>query len=314
MGSVPLTKEQTRKTLDQACAGELHYLTDEQRKAVNSLHFACVVQAGVIALVTCGCAGMWENWLVLEYETDGVKWAYWTCNDVVADVSSPDSVYSNLSLPLNPGAWSSDAPYFGDWDSSMPYSGRCIPGTCAAYPSNVTLYQQMGGNYRMGGNWTPTMDLWAGECVPLGTPDPQRLLRFFVLNISMVVLMIILELSGLMLTALRSAVKVSKALDMRLTPLNTQRAFVANMLVRSVFELGDAEGTVLGVDAGADGEEEDSGGLWNTIKNVLAVMWIKGKVILTGAAFKALTVRHTNWDTATFLKPYSGTMFATMLW
>ena len=75
MGSVPLTKEQTRRTLDQACAGELHYLTDQQRKAVNSLHIACVVQACVIACITCGCAGMWENWLVLEYETDGVKWA-----------------------------------------------------------------------------------------------------------------------------------------------------------------------------------------------------------------------------------------------
>jgi hypothetical protein len=130
----------------------------------------------------------------------------------------------------------------------------------------------------------------------------------------MVVMMIILELSGLMLTALRSAVNVSKALDMRLTPLNAPRAFVANMLVRSVFELGDADGTVLGVDASADVEEKEGGGIWNTIKNILAVVWIKGKVILTGAAFKALTASHTNWDTATFLKPYSGTMLATMLW
>lgn len=314
MGSTPLSKEQTRKTLDQACAAKLHYLTDEQRKAVNWLHIACVVQACLIATVTCGCAGLWENWLVVEYETDGVKWAYWTCDQVVADVSSPESVYSNLSLPLNPGAWSSDAPYFGDWDRAVPYEGRCVPGTCAAFPRNVTLYQTLGGNYRSGGNWTPGIDGWSGECVPLTRPDSARLLRFLVLNTSMVVVMIVLELSGLMYTALRSAVKVSKALDLRLTPLNAQRAFVANMLVRSVFELGDVEGTVLGVDAGAADDEEEAGGLWNTIKNILAVVWIKGKVILTGSAFKILTGMATNWDTATFLKPYSGTMFAAMLW
>ena len=113
-----------------------------------------------------------------------------------------------------------------------------------------------------------------------------------------------------MLTALRSAVKVSKALDLRLTPINEERAFVAAMLVRCVFELGDSEGDVMGVDAGG-GDDEQKRPLLITI---LSILWIKGRVIITGSLLKILTAKVCNYDTATWLKPYSGTMFACMLW
>ena len=326
MGSGESSKEETRHTLDQACAGKLHCLTEDQRSAVYYTHVSCIAQACLIACVTCGFAGLWENMLVLEFETDGLKWAYWKCNDEIADVSSRDSPYYNLSLPLNPGDWSSDTPYFGAvsqctadglctetrWDKNVPFEGRCIPGSCAAYPLNVTQYLLVGGNEKMGGNWTPTADGWDGECVSIGITDPKTGLNFMLLNFSMITIMIVFELMGLGFTALRSAVQVSKSLDLRLTPLNADRAFVANMLVRSVFELGDAEGAVLGVDA--TGEEDDEVGCWDVFMSIMAVVWIKGKVILTGVAFKALTAKYTNVDTATWIKPFTGTMLATMLW
>ena len=43
-------------------------------------------------------------------------------------------------------------------------------------------------------------------------------------------------------------VKVSWALDQRLVPLNKDRAFVADSLVRAAFELGNPDSPVLGVD------------------------------------------------------------------
>jgi hypothetical protein len=122
--------------------------------------------------------------------------------------------------------------------------------------------------------------------------------------------MIVFELLGLMLTALRSAVLVSKALDLRLTPLNKDRAFVAEMLVRSVFELGDSENNDLGVDAGG-GEEAVTRPI---LVNVAAVLWIKGRVLITGTLFKFFTKMGFNWDAATWLAPWTGPTLAAMLW
>jgi hypothetical protein len=133
---------------------------------------------------------------------------------------------------------------------------------------------------------------------------------FMAWNLSVMLLLVVVELVALMLTALRSAVKVSIALDLRLTPLNADRAFVANMLVRSVFELGDSEGDVMGVAASG----EDAGPARPAIVNVLAVAWIKGRVVITGTAFKQICARVANYDTAHWAKPYAGPMLAAMIW
>ena len=53
-----------------------------------------------------------------------------------------------------------------------------------------------------------------------------------------IVVGIVCEIFFLMSTAVRSAVMVSQAVDLRLVPLNAERAFVAKMLVRAAFEIG----------------------------------------------------------------------------
>ena len=372
MGSDPMTKPEIREVLNQACAGQLHFLTPEQRKKVNSTHLWCVFQAFMLGMVTCGLAGVWENTMVVTFGTDGAKDAYFTCPEYFADLENPESEYYNLSLPTNPGEWNGLG-FLGEdvlWDTNSnpdglivtdayrqtetckPLSleepptdcsftpgdpascgaaetredndgceyippldpiGQCLPGTCAAYPLNVTEYLAMGGNHIIGGNWTPEFDGWEGECVALQATaerDHEAFIKFTVLNISMVVLMIVFELTGLMLTALRSAVKVSKALDLRLTPLNTDRAFVATMLVRSVFELGDGEGDVMGVDASGGGDESGR----PLIVTIMSVAWIKGRVLISGILFKQATAKLVNYDSATWMKPYTGTMLAAMMW
>eukprot|EP01046_Picozoa_sp_COSAG06_P117914 COSAG06_NODE_65025_length_258_cov_0.635220_1_plen_85_part_11 len=76
--------------------------------------------------------------------------------------------------------------------------------------------------------------------------------------------------------------------------------------------MGDPDGDVMGVDSGKEAKEsEDEGHL---LKDLFAVAFIKGKVVITGVLFKQLTARAVSYDTATWIKPYTGTMLATALW
>ena len=114
-------------------------------------------------------------------------------------------------------------------------------------------------------------------CTPLlKTLDHNReaMAMFWALNTCGIVLGIAFELSLLMYTAVRSAVRVSWALDLRLTPLNQDRAFVANMLVRAAFELGDPDDETMGVEAkqaGAFGESLPSG----EVDSLLQMPWTR---------------------------------------
>ena len=59
------------------------------------------------------------------------------------------------------------------------------------------------------------------------------------------------------------------------------------MLVRAAFEMGDPDGAVMGVESSKEAEAEKPG----FIKNLFAVAFIKGKVVLTGVLFKLFTAK-----------------------
>jgi hypothetical protein len=81
------------------------------------------------------------------------------------------------------------------------------------------------------------------------------------------------------------------------------------MLIRSVFELPDPDNDSLGVE-GDKTSSADRSKLWD----IVAVLFIKGKVMLTGWVFKQITAQVAPYDVATWIKPYTGTMLAAMLW
>ena len=320
MRQEPQSRDKIRQTLDQACAGRLHYLTEAQRRSVRASHIACVLQAAAIAFVFTALPGLWECWLVLHYETDGVLDAYWTCPEFVGDPSEPQ--FANLSLPATPG----------DWGVRVP--GQCAVGTCTSIPvcrggdfdvtgcvDSVETFQAMGGSRSHGGNWSDgdgpctgiTVEVCDDDCTPLRATflrDPAAVYMFWILNVAGIVVGIIFELSLLMLTAVRSAVRVSRSLDLRLTPLNADRAFVARMLVRTAFELEDPDDTVMGVESSKEAKNSEGNVFWTAF----AVVWIKGKVILTGTAFKQITAANAEYDNAQWLKPFLGTTLACILW
>jgi hypothetical protein len=340
----PMDRDAIKKTLDQACSGQLHYLTDEQRHNVTVTHWWCVAQALFIGSFFTLWPGMLENLLISTYETDGVLDAYWTCPQFVGDPSAAPWDGSTLAasftdgetctaeilearelcsyagpsgnqlLPATPGAW------------GVRLEQQCPPGTCTSIPSmNVSEFMHFHeGNKAMGGNWTdgdgpcyftgiPPRQVCYDSCTALGSTwarDPDVVKVWWAINTTGILIGICFELSLLMYTAVRSAVRVSWSLDLRLTPLNADRAFVANMLVRAAFEMGDPDGAVMGVESSKETKQQER----SKFRDFLAVVFIKGKVVLTGTLFKQLTMRVVAYDTATWMKPYSGTMLATSMW
>merc|ERR1712096_129129 len=81
LGHTPQTKEEIEVTLKSACAGQLHYLSDAQRKAVSAVHYSCMFQAFFIGTFFNFLVGLNENFLVYYFETDGMNDAFWLCPD-----------------------------------------------------------------------------------------------------------------------------------------------------------------------------------------------------------------------------------------
>ena len=280
--------EALKEKVRDACAGKLHFLNDKQRRAVTKLHYGCVFQAALIGAVFTILPGLWENFLVYYFETDGMIDAYWTCpfekpgQRRQGDIGDTEWMRASLEAP------------FASYDGLI----ECPYGTCTSIPANPL--DVANGTKKTGGTWTNRMTLLSYDC-PIQNPFPEdcpaivsedcanpdscpdgdrraaqrqiscsfathswrwcdpdlfgndviwycsplpstpknspRFQYWWTLNVAGIVLGIIFELSLLMYTALRSVVMVSQAVGLRLIPLNNDRAFVAEMLVRAAFEL-----------------------------------------------------------------------------
>ena len=152
--------------------------------------------------------------------------------------------------------------------------------------------------------------------MPPGTPNQHTSLFFccmswcanFEFRGTQIVVMVVFELVLLMYTAVRSAMRVSWALDFRLVPLNEDRAFVADSLVRAAFELGNSNETIMGVDPG---NQQDGS---SKMQDVFAVAMYKGKVVLTGTVIKKIVAALSPASFSIWAKPWMGTVGAAFLW
>ena len=108
--------------------------------------------------------------------------------------------------------------------------------------------------------------------VPGGVTDPTAnpIIRFWVVLGIAIGLNVVGEIALLMRTAVKYCTKVAWALDQRLVPLNSDRAFVADSLVRAAFELGNPDSPVLGVDPQAEERSK--------LKILMLVLLYKAKV------------------------------------
>ena len=112
-----------------------------------------------------------------------------------------------------------------------------------------------------------------------------------------------------MYIGVRYCVRVAWALDQRLVPLNKDRAFVADSLIRAAFELGNSTSVTLGVDPQKEQQDANS-----QFRLMLRLLMYKLKCVGTAAVLKFIVSKTTSVEFATYAKPWLGTVVATTIW
>ena len=287
----------------KACKGKLHFLTDEQRQKMQTLHRTCVTRAFLIGVVWSIVPGLFENFFFYFFETDGFVNAHWTCPGTNHDMFTPSVMvapYNDLGLQVCPFGTCSLLPVFSVDEGSMA-TGELIVET-------ETTRQESCVDAADSWRWCDIEPALQSQCTPLpATPfDDVRFLSFNILNLTAIVGCVVCELWLLMYTAVQFAVLVSHALDMQLTPLNEDRARVAKMLVQAAFEVPEKQ-KVMGVDTEADEDE-------HALHNLLAAAWYKGKTFITGHFLLLILKRVIPYQFLVFSRPYLAAGVATAFW
>ena len=122
--------------------------------------------------------------------------------------------------------------------------------------------------------------LKACDRAPLAT-----IATFWAMNIPMVVLCLGIELLLLGMAAVRCACSIAGEYEFRLVPLNAERVFVSNAMIRTCFEMGASKSPVFGVDPEAGMETT----LQRRLKIFLMAAIFAGKIALTTLLLKQLS-------------------------
>ena len=130
---------------------------------------------------------------------------------------------------------------------------------------------------------------------------------FWITCLSVVILCCVVEIALLMYYGVYHSMRIAWALGYRLSPLNEDRAFLADSLVRGAFELGNPENPLYGVDPTAEVGEATR---WRIA--LVITLW-KGKIALTAAIMKFIYGCIFPWHTAVWVKPWLS-MPSDMFW
>ena len=284
--TLPMDRDRMAQVLKRAGDSRLRHLQQSQLDRMKQVHHRCVLLCGLVGFVWTILPAAAENWLCWGLEVDGVKDTYWVCrphtvpahnpNSTTAFVPAwdPDSTFmqhpelfmctyriDNFSTCVYPEGYTGYVAGDLDWETSVPVQTRCSMCACSAC-----------------------------QCIPVddnGEPDHNVMVVWWTILVVVIVVNILFEISLLMYIAVRYCVQVAWALDYRLIPLNADRAFVADSLVRAAFELGNPDSPVLGVDP----HRETSSG--SKLRIVVMLLMYKMKVVGTGLVVKAINKKLT---------------------
>ena len=250
-----MSTERKEALMRKANAGTIHELEPDQAKSLKALHHKNVMQAFVIGFLSCTVTSIVENFMTNIYTTDGIGDAcdscFVTCNE---DTGFCDQV-------LEPGQ-------VGErW-----WSGQT---TCEDYGK-------------------PTMDGFACKSgypmlniTHVNTDDEhmERVTMFWSFNGAALGICTCFEIMGLYYFGILNAVRVANMIDMRLVPMNRDRANVAQSLIRAALELGQSNVVALGIDPLREEAKK------NKILNLAFTVLYMAKIFLTGFTMKVLLKR-----------------------
>lgn len=135
----------------------------------------------------------------------------------------------------------------------------------------------------------------------------QALTWFWIPLTVVLVVTIVMEFMALSYYGVMNSIQVAWALNYRLVPLNEDRAFLADSLVRGAMELGNPNNAVYGVDPQSDLGPPGKG------RKILAGFMWKGKIVLTGVGIKTVLGIIFPWESMFWVKPWMS-MPADMFW
>jgi hypothetical protein len=291
----PMDRERMGQVLKRAGDGRLRHLQQSQLDRMKQVHHRCVIVCGLVGFVWTVCPAMVENYLCWALEVDGVKDAYWVCRPHTVPASSPNSTTAYVP------AWDPDSTFMQHPELFM-CTYRVDNASDCVYPEDWTGYHAGDLDWET----LPVVERCsmcacsACMCIPMddsGEPDHNVMTVWWAVLLVAIIINVVVEILLLMYFAVRYCVQVAWALDYRLIPLNADRAFVADSLVRAAFELGNPDSPVLGVDP----HRETSSS--NRMRIVVMLLMYKLKVVGTGAVIKAINKRVTPLWFSLFANP-----------
>ena len=219
-------------------------------------------------------------------ETDGIVDAYWVCANVSADGTGSSGLVDENGL--------------------MEYASNCRiePVDDNACPPGVDGLATSAGDF-------DEICRPCGGCLACSCPIElwgSKMTQFWLFNTASILLFVVCEIALLMYFCARCCVKVGWALDFRLVPLNIDRVFVADALVRAAFELGNPDSAIMGVDPHAESSTKGH------FRSLMALVLYKTKVMAQSAFHKLILVKMTHPSFYMYAKPWIGTCAATVLW
>jgi len=127
------------------------------------------------------------------------------------------------------------------------------------------------------------------------------------LNITFLIVIVGIEIGALYAWCLKNSVKVANCLDLRLKPLNKDRAFVAASLVRAALELGNNNELVYGVNP-----LKETNARSDLMVVVLGILY-RAKIAISGFLIKVVMKRFVARGGAKYMLPWAAVP-ATAVW
>lgn len=279
------TPEHRKQVMARAEERTTHILTESQRSRLNQLHHWNVCLGFIIGFVSATISACWETWIGWELDTDGTSSHYHCIPDRVQD--SPGCKVDGVC-----GCVGSNSTYImtvaGEEDSCTYLAG--ITGDCEwlgrfdehpGFPYCDWLFPDINTIDPNTGEAQLAL-IEAGEC-EMSTSN--TIVMFWTLNGGVLLICCLVEILALYWYSIKNAVNVATALDLVLIPMNRDRAFVSNALVRAALEMGSENEPVYGVDPLNDRNKKK--GCFSAMFRVVYM----AKIVLSGFLLKIVLKR-----------------------
>ena len=297
------TAEEQQQLLVRAKEKKLHVMTEEQSKAIRKLHLSNVWICFMLGIVSAVITAIIENVLTHHMYTDGVFNTDACCGGLDGSVGTADDSCNLCEPPAADLKWTN--PWWGDemdfaaWEGCEYGYYDCQSLACGD-DHNTSICEVTPGTNN---------SIIAAECVADNCPltSYHDHLFFVIILLGSLGVCVAFEIGGMYYYSILNSAEVANAIDLKLVPINKDRAFVAASLVRAALELGNANNVVFGVDPLARAKS------YSPVVVAFLGLLYKAKILLSGFIIKVAIKRMAARGSAKYLLPWAAVP-ATAVW